>query len=221
MRNGLWSSTPVRFSLALVMNTPQNLFTVLVAIAGLAHATQAEADIGVPQTPDHPDSRPAREPSLLEHFDVEVDPIAYIAEGHSLHLGFRTSWLRFDLGSFSIVIPEFVHRQRGFEDQARGYGAKLDVYLLEPSSGPFIGAEGGWLEQEIIHLEQSQRAVVSSFMGGVRVGWELPVGARFYVRPWVGINYRFGNDELNVAEATFEQAALGFFPTVHVGYVFH
>lgn len=159
--------------------------------------------------------------SVLRHFDVEVDPIAYVARGHSLHLGFRFSRLRFDVGSFSLVVPEFVHGQEGFEDWGSGYGIKLDAYLLEAGQGPFVGAEGAWFEQEIVESSSDTRREVSSFMAGGRVGWELELGAGFYARPWVGLSYRFGNDTVKLANGTFRQSPFVVFPTVHLGYIFH
>jgi hypothetical protein len=183
----------------------------------LAETAQASSS---PASPSPTTEAPPRA-GLLEHFDVEVDPIAYVARGHSLHLGFRVSRLRFDVGSFSLVVPQFVHGQPEFENQAGGYGLKLDTYLLEPGSGPFVGAEGAWFAQEIIHLGSQQRTDVSSFMAGGRVGWELPVGAGFFVRPWVGLSYRFGNDVVRLPGGTFRQSPFGVFPTVHIGYVFH
>jgi hypothetical protein len=163
----------------------------------------------------------AEEPSILQHFDVEVDPLAYVAQGHSLHLGFRLPHVRFDLGSFSLVVPEFVHGQSGFENQAGGFGVKLDAYLLQPDAGPFVGADGNWFEQQIIDESSHELTRVSSLMAGARFGWEIPMGAGFYARPWVGLNYRFGNDVITLPSGrTFRQSAFGVFPTVHVGYVF-
>jgi hypothetical protein len=199
-------------------------FLLVLALLAVARPALAETAEVSSLPPAAPSPRSADEPAnsrVLEHFDVEVDPIAYVAQGHSLHLGLRVSRLRFDVGSFSLVVPQFVHGQRHFEEQARGYGLKLDTYLFEPGSGPFVGAEGAWFAQEIIDLRSHERVEVSSFMAGGRVGWELPVGAGFFVRPWVGLSYRFGNDAVQLPGGTFNQSAFGVFPTVHVGYIFH
>jgi hypothetical protein len=199
---------------------------LLLAVFGcltMARPTLAEAAEAPSQSASAPSLHPKEQPASegkLSHFDVEIDPIAYVARGHSLHLGFRVSRLRFDVGSFSLVVPEFVHGQPAFENQAGGYGLKADVYLLEPGSGPFVGAEGAWFEQEIIDLRSQERREVSSYIAGGRVGWELPLGAGFFVRPWVGLSYRFGNDVVRLPGGTFRQSPYGVFPTVHVGYVF-
>jgi hypothetical protein len=193
-------------------------FTAFVRPALAAPAQEAPA--GSPAT-ELPTPQAAPEAGLLRHFDVEIDPIAYIARGHSLHLGFRVSRLRFDVGSFSLVVPEFVHGQSEFEEQAGGYGLKLDAYLLEAGSGPFVGVEGAWITQEIIDLRSQERRKVSSPMVGGRVGWEIPIAAGFFVRPWVGLSHRFGNDDVKLPGGTFHQSPFGVFPTVHLGYVFH
>jgi len=153
-------------------------------------------------------------------FDAEVDPIAYVAHGSSLHVGLRTSRLRFDLGAFSIVEPEFIHGQKDFEDGASGYGTKIDLYLLQPQTGPFIGIEGGLMNQQIVEERSQTRKRISSIAAGGRMGWQFELPAHFFIKPWIGVGHRFGNDDVPVAGRTFHQSSLLIFPTFHVGYSF-
>lgn len=153
-------------------------------------------------------------------FDVEVDPLAYVARGYSLHAGLTWQRLRFDLGAFGAHVPEFMHGQAGFEDRMEGYGAKLDFFLIDGSWGPFIGVEGGWLEQRIVDTESQLTADSDAWTAGGRVGWLFNLPANFYIKPWVGLGYRFGELPVEVGERSFEQSHLLIFPTFHLGYRF-
>jgi hypothetical protein len=153
-------------------------------------------------------------------FDMEVDPLAYVARGYSLHLGLNWERFRFDLGAFGALVPEFFHGQKDFESHMDGYGAKLDVYLLDPQSGPFLGIEGGWLHQQIIDSRTNLVGDVDSWAAGGRVGWLFDLPAHFYIKPWLGVGYRFGDNDVRVGARTFEQSSLLLFPTFHLGYRF-
>ena len=194
----------------------------ILAISSLANAqTAQEAALSIEPKASAPDT-PAAVPlaDTWGWFDAEVDPIAYVARGSSLHVGLRTSRLRFDLGAFSIVEPEFIHGQKDFEDGASGYGTKIDFYLLKPQTGPFIGIEGGLMNQQIVDERSQTRKCISSLAAGGRMGWQFELPAHFYIKPWIGIGHRFGNDDVPVAGRTFRQSSLLIFPTFHIGYSF-
>jgi len=194
----------------------------MLTSASLANAqTAQESALSVepkPSAPDTPTAVPLAD--TWGWFDAEVDPIAYVAHGSSLHVGLRTSRLRFDLGAFSIVEPEFIHGQKDFEDGASGYGTKIDLYLLQPQTGPFIGIEGGLMNQQIVDERSQTRKRISSLAAGGRMGWQFELPAHFFIKPWIGIGHRFGNDDVPVAGRTFHQSSLLIFPTFHIGYSF-
>ncbi|HET9959123.1 MAG TPA: hypothetical protein VFQ61_31750 [Polyangiaceae bacterium] len=152
--------------------------------------------------------------------DLEIDPIAYIAQGYSLHLGLRASHLRFDLGTFGLLMPEFVHGQAGFENRASGYGIKLDYYVRPEQSGFFFGLEGGTIQQQIVDEHTDTLVRVTSLAGGVRTGYEFPLPGGFYIKPWIGLGRRFGHEDVRVAGRNFHQSPWLVFPTVHLGYAF-
>jgi len=194
----------------------------MLSSASLANAqTAQESALSVepkPLAPDTPTAVPLAD--TWGWFDAEVDPIAYVAHGSSLHVGLRTSRLRFDLGAFSIVEPEFIHGQKDFEDGASGYGTKIDLYLLQPQTGPFIGIEGGLMNQQIVDERSQTRKRISSLAAGGRMGWQFELPAHFFIKPWIGIGHRFGNDDVPIAGRTFHQSSLLIFPTFHIGYSF-
>jgi opacity protein-like surface antigen len=187
-------------------------FTAALVVSSVGLCASAQAADTVDETPPG-DAGAVR-------FDVEVDPIAYVARGYSLHAGLSWLRLRLDLGAFGAHVPEFMHGQPGFEDRMQGYGAKLDVFLVDASGGPFLGVEGGWLEQRIVDTESHLSAGTNAWSAGVRAGWLFNLPGNFFVRPWVGVGYRFGELPVQVGERTFEQSHLLIFPTFHLGYRF-
>jgi hypothetical protein len=196
------------------------LLATTTAAPALAETPAASSDTSHAMSGSDRAASPAPEPSP-HAFDVEVDPFAYIAQGHSLHLGYRYSRLRFDLGSFALTVPEFIHGQPEFELSGHGYGVKFDVYLLDSRSGPFIGAESALFAEEVIELGSQRRAEVWNVSAGLRAGWEFALGSGFYAKPWIEVGHRFGDDEIRIPEGgTFKQPSLQVFPTVHLGYVF-
>ena len=57
-------------------------------------------------------------PSAAAHAasgDVEIDPIAYALDGHSMHVGLRLNHQRFDLGNFAAAVPAAFHGNDGFD----------------------------------------------------------------------------------------------------------
>jgi hypothetical protein len=135
-------------------------------------------------------------------------------------LGLGFGRLRFDLGTFSAVVPAFVHHQSGFEATSGGYGAKLDVFVWEQNQGPFIGVEGAWLRQHVRDSNTHIQSRLTSWMLGGRLGWHIALPAHFYIKPWLGVGRHFAPSDIAVGTRVFHQSHLLLFPTFHVGYVF-
>jgi len=170
--------------------------------------------------PDSPTPPAEVSPAPLVRFDVEVDPLAYVALGHSLHVGLSVARFRFDIGTFSATVPEFLHRQPGFDNVMSGYGAKLDVFVWQVDRGPFVGVEGAWIREQIRDDSTHIETRTQSWIAGGRLGWHFALPAHFYIKPWVGVGYRFGRESVTVGKRVFHQTPLSLFPTFHVGYVF-
>jgi hypothetical protein len=149
--------------------------------------------------------------------DVEIDPIAYVASGYSLHAGFGWNRYRVDLGAFAAEMPEFMHGNEDFEVGFDGYGAKFDVFWRTDRVGPFAGVQAGLVNVSVV--EKASRIVDTDtrFQPGARIGWRIGMPADFYLTPWVGVDYAFGAADRVVAGKTFEEGHWSFFPTVHVG----
>ncbi len=183
---------------------------VPVAVAlSLALSTFASA-------PTHAgDPRPA-----VPYVDVEIDPLAYALAGHSLHVGLGWDHVRLDLGAFALDVPSFFHGNDGFSSSFTGYGAKLQWFPFARQHGLFLGVSAGAADR-LVELDGSHAALRETrFSAGVAVGGRIPLGAGFYVTPWIGVDYAFGAGDITLEGKTYEQGPVSFFPTVHLGYRF-
>lgn len=190
------------------MHTSSALLLVMLSGSVLASPTHAEPAAGAPAVGDR------------LQLDLEVDPLAYLAAGSSLHVGLRWQRLRLDLGAFAADIPHFVHGQSDFSDRFHGWGLKLDIALRADSSGPFAGVEASLLVDDLVDERTDLHERARSYTAGLRAGWRFELPARFYVVPWLGVGWRGGERDVRVGERTFERERWTVFPTVHVGYRF-
>ena len=103
-----------------------------------------------------------------------------------------------------------------------GFGVKLDLFY-DPLQlrGPFVGVEAGWLRTHIARTDDprtQERARRLSM--GVRAGWRFALPARFFISPWLGIDYSPGIATRQLGEHHYEESPWSLFPTVHLGYRF-
>jgi hypothetical protein len=158
--------------------------------------------------------------SNAQHFDVEIDPIAYALKGYSVHGGYMWSSFRLDIGIFGVEAPEFAHGNEGFANRIDGGGAKLDYYLIRPGSGMFIGLESGVVRSRVTWTASRENAERTEYSVGARTGYRFILGGRFTVTPWVGLGYTRNKKDQHVDGRVFESGAFQPFPTIHLGYKF-
>lgn len=151
--------------------------------------------------------------------DVEIDPIAYALGGYSVHAGVRHGAWRFDLGAFALDVPEAVHGQDGFEQSMGGFGLKVDHRPFASLPNLFFGVQMSVVREAVrrvdVNITETQRLVTA----GPRVGYQIDLGAGFYVVPWMSVDVVLTDRALDVAGETFDAGRLVPFPTLHLGYV--
>jgi hypothetical protein len=164
--------------------------------------------------------RPASHRSSSLHADVELDPIAYALEGHSLHVGVGYKRLRVDLGAFALDLPPFMEPVEGFDTSFSGYGLKLQYFPFAEQSGAFVGLDANlahaWIEATTSDAAHRQ----TRWSLGVLLGWRFMLGAGFYATPWVGASYDFNAGEFELDSRRYEAPAFSPFATLHLGYRF-
>lgn len=178
---------------------------LLTALATLAFC--ATSAVAAPEAP------------LKATLDVELDPIAYALAGHSVHSGVRFGAWRVDLGAFGLDVPEALHGQAGFEQSFSGFGIKLDYRPFTGLRGLFFGLQLNLVREAVRHVESNITATQRVLMGGPRVGYQIDLGAGFYLTPWVGLEVALTERAQTIAGAPFEPGRIVPFPTVHLGYV--
>jgi hypothetical protein len=152
--------------------------------------------------------------------EVEVDPIAYVASGFSLHVAKVFGPVRLNVGTFGADIPSWLHGNEGWTSTMRGVGVKLD-HVGATSAGFFVGAEGGYMRMAYRFLSEGENVTRDVVGVGLRGGYRLPLGGRgLYVAPWVGVGYNFDGPAVEVGGEEFERSPISIFPTVHIGWRF-
>jgi hypothetical protein len=162
-----------------------------------------------------PEDRPA---PPAYHVDAEVDPTAYVLSGYSLHLGVGYRRVRLDLGAYAMALPSFASPNDAFDASFDGFGAKLQLFLLEEQTGPFVGVDAGVSR---LLVERSGQAERQTQIGtGAHAGWRIGLPAGFYATPWIGVTYIWNTAPVSLAGATFEPSRVTVFPAIHLGYRF-
>jgi hypothetical protein len=72
----------------------------------------------------------AQENERKSRFELEIDPIAYVLNGYSVHGIYVFNKTRFDIGVFGIEQPEGFDGNDGFKVKIQGVGAKINCLLL-------------------------------------------------------------------------------------------
>lgn len=152
--------------------------------------------------------------------DIDIDPIAYALNGFSVHAGFNTQYIRYDIGLFGIEVPEAFHGNEGFYNYMWGAGAKADYYFKGTNSGLFTGF-GIDLTNSRVHLDETgSESTAIQFAAGLNIGYKISITNHLFVKPWFGLSYLFNSEDVVVDGRTFEQASIRPFPTVHIGWMF-
>lgn len=165
-------------------------------------------------------------PRIPTTFELEVDPLAYIMNGYSVHAIYAPGHLRFDLGAYGLELPEGLRTNEGFSTQHGGYGLKVN-YSFHGIKGLFVGVGTGYSTEEATHLESGTSATGHTVGVGVQVGYRFflikdangrPRG--LYLAPWIGLDRNFHVDEVRFEGLEYKQSDWQPFPTVHIGYRF-
>ncbi|MEO6286858.1 MAG: hypothetical protein ABIN80_05310 [Dyadobacter sp.] len=159
------------------------------------------------------------------HFEIEVDPIAYIFKGYSGHFGYQLGKVRLDAGAFNIDQPAFFINNDKFKNRSYGYGLKAD-YIFKKRKGFFVGLQTDYTKDRLTLKNTGREKTTQGLFFGVRGGYRFMLGAKerdyrgLYIAPWVALTYSANAKHVIIDEQVFRQARYGIFPTVHIGYSF-
>ncbi|HNV27502.1 MAG TPA: autotransporter domain-containing protein [Cyclobacteriaceae bacterium] len=160
----------------------------------------------------------------ISRIEMEIDPIAYVLKGYSLHGIYVKDRIRTDLGVFGIMQPEGYGGNDGFQVRSQGFGLKVN-YLLNEKETWFGGIGTGYTNNTIKLKESSETQKQNAVSMGVHLGYRWfafkntdNAWKNLYIAPWFSVDYNHPLKEVNFIGGEYKQKAISFFPTIHIGY---
>jgi hypothetical protein len=164
---------------------------------------------------------------------VEIDPIAFLFRGYSLHLRYQPMFsekLLVGLGTYAHDLPETMidfnsaNRDMGWDVRIKSaYLLYGEFYIKQANNGWFIGEQIGFqsfkvsIERELSGSTNFNNVLLMTYLG---YSWH-PYKGSFYIKPWIGLGYTEKIDGINKTGA-MKYDISPFFPyfTFHAGYTF-
>lgn len=150
---------------------------------------------------------------------LEVDPLAYVMKGHSVHLLYQSqSGFVVDAGAFGLELPEAFEPNDGFRTKFNGYGLKF-YYIGPKQAGFYLGAQVGRSKYTVTQENggSEQKAWITS--AGPLIGYRFRWGP-LYFSPWIGYDFVFDPPELDFGSDKYKFKETNVFPTIHLGIQF-
>ena len=164
---------------------------------------------------------------------VEVDPLAFLYKGYSLHIRYQPMFSELfviGLGTYGLDLPEAIvdfndrNRDLGWDVRIRSaYLLYGEFYAKRANNGWFIGEQVGFQSFKVsIDGESGGSTNFNNFLAMTYVGYAWrPYKGSFYVKPWVGLGITEKIDGINrVGPMKYHVAPLFPYFTVHAGYTF-
>ncbi len=156
---------------------------------------------------------------------LEVDPLAYIFNGYSIHPGFETNGFRFDITLVKVNYPDnFTERFYGtsaFDLTTHIRGLKVDYTGQREDwmRGAFIGIDINQQTLNFQHNQSKNEKKLRTLNAGLRGGYKIGIYRGFYATPWAALwrnllrEQRFESGSDSVSTNRWE-----WLITVHLGY---
>ncbi|SFD23988.1 hypothetical protein SAMN05518672_1011204 [Chitinophaga sp. CF118] len=171
----------------------------------------------------------AQTPKSDNHFELEVDPIAFILNGYSAHVGYQSGHFRWDVGVYGIEVPSSFSGYDNFKIKSNGGGVKMD-YLFQKRKGLLLGIESNISNERVSPKSNPDNDITKTFTNislSMRVGYRWMLGSKsrgykgLYIFPWVSfLSFNLNPQSAYIQGQEYKQKMLSFFPTVHFGYSF-
>lgn len=159
------------------------------------------------------------------HIEIEVDPLAYILNGYSLHTALAYPKMRFNLGVVGLKQPDFFLDNDAFTVYTTELDLKAD-YLFGKTKGWFAGLQFTYGKDRIGLKEDNYRENVWGATIGIRGGYRIMVGKAnsqykgFYISPWLAWLYTPVARTIKRKGETYTQPRWFPFPAIHLGWRF-
>jgi hypothetical protein len=164
---------------------------------------------------------------------VEIDPITFLYEGHSLHVRYQpmfTERFLIGIGMYAMDLPEQVidlnslNRDMGWNVRIRSaYFLYGELYANEANHGWFIAEQIGFQRFKVTNEKEAQGVASFNnllFLTYAGYSWH-PYKGSFYVKPWIGLGLTEKVDGLNtLGSMEYHISPFFGFLTFHLGYTF-
>lgn len=158
-------------------------------------------------------------------FEIEVDPLAYILKGYSLHAAITYGSFRSSAGVFAIEQPSFFIDNDAFSVYSSGFDIKTD-YLFGKINGWHSGVQVTYGRENVTLKETQQEQEVWGLSIGIRGGYRFMFGkaanhwSGLYINPWVAFIYSPDPVTITNGSQQYQQSSFSPFPAVHIGWRF-
>ncbi len=160
------------------------------------------------------------------HFEIELDPLAYALGGGSGHVAYAFKNERIQLGFGMLDLPEGMQNHEGISESFKAISLKWDYFFgrEDATQGFFAGPTFDYLfltyDDGQDQFEENQLAL------GIRAGYKIDLFKNsyklsgLYLTPWMGASVFTNPGDIAVGDQTYSRKAVTFFPTVHLGWSF-
>ena len=157
--------------------------------------------------------------------EMEVDPLAYLLNGYSLHTAVTYSAFRSSIGIYGIKTPGFLLPNDAFLVYTSGVDLKTD-YFFRDLKGFYTGLQLTYSKDRVGLKESNYREDLWGLNIGIRTGYRFMFGKRenqykgLYLTPWIALMYNPSAKTVQHRNQQYQQASWVPFPTIHIGWRF-
>ena len=161
----------------------------------------------------------------IARLEVEADPLAYVLNGYSVHVGITYGKFRSSIGTFGIKQPSFQLDNEAFSVYSSGFDLKTD-YLFGKTKGFHAGLQLTYGKDKIGLKGSADKENLWGLNIGARGGYRFMFGKAenkyrgFYINPWAALIYSANAKTINRGAEAYKQSSVSIFPAVHVGWRF-
>ena len=161
------------------------------------------------------------------HFEFELDPLAYAFGGVSGHIAYTFKNHRIQLGYAQVTIPEAYQSNKEFSESFKGFPLiKWDIFFgkEDASHGFFAGPTMNYVFTT--YETDTDKTKVEGLNLGLRGGYKFDLFKNnktlngLYITPWVGLSYDLKSSDIELDNKVHSIKPWGIFPTFHLGWAF-
>ena len=156
---------------------------------------------------------------------IELDPLAFLNKGYSIHLGYENWGMRFDLTKVKVDFPESFEEAfydtKAFDLVSNISGVKIDYIgnRTNWTKAAFIGLDVNYQSQRFTHRETLKSKNLNTFNLGIRAGYKFKIFKGFYITPWAAIWKNVHKKEsFSVENDLISTNDFDWITTIHFGY---